>query len=376
MATVVDRWKSEPERRGHGKRWQVRYRDDARHDRRRAFDRKADAVRYAREVERQLDLGRYRDPRAGEVPFGEYATGWLEARYDLRPSTTSLYQGFIANHLVSGFGGIPVGRLRPAHGREFMAAARKSGTSDSLLRKVMSLATSILESAVDDGLVADNPFRRLSLPREPPVEMRLLDREELARLLDATDPHYRTFVLTAIVTGARFGEIAGLHQGNLNLVQRTLRITEQLVEWGGMPQRAEPKTASSVRTIKLPLFLVRELEEQTRERSTPDFVFPSEEGGPIRKSNFNRRHWQPALRRADLEGTRFHSLRHSCAALLVEAGAHPKLVQSQLGHSSIRTTMDQYAFVMPGLDDRLAERLDEGLGEALAPQERPRAINA
>ena len=54
----------------------------------------------------------------------------------------------------------------------------------------------------------------------------------------------------------------------------------------------------------------------------------------------------------------------------------PKLVQSQLGHSSIRTTMDQYAFVMPGLDDRLAERLDEGLSEALAPQERPRAINA
>ena len=85
---------------------------------------------------------------------------------------------------------------------------------------------------------------------------------------------------------------------------------------------------------------------------------------------------RPALRRANLEGTRFHSLRHSCAALLVEAGAHPKLVQSQLGHSSIRTTMDQYAFVMPGLDDRLAERLDEGLGEALAPQERPRAINA
>ena len=52
------------------------------------------------------------------------------------------------------------------------------------------------------------------------------------------------------------------------------------------------------------------------------------------------------------------------------------MVQSQLGHSSIRTTMDQYAFVMPGLDDRLAERLDESLSEALAPQERPRAINA
>ena len=375
MAAVIDRWKTEPERHGRGKRWQVRYRDDARQDRRKAFDLKVDAERFAREVERQIDLGTYRAPRAGNVPFGDFADTWLAGRYDIRPSTRSLYRGFINNHLNPSLGEIPVGRLRASHGRDLMASSKEQGVSDSLLRKAMTLATSILESAVSEGLIAENTFRRLKLPKEPPVEMRLLDRDELSDLLEAMTPHFRTFVLTAIVLGARFGELAGLRPENLDLLRRRLTIKEQLVEWEGTPRRSEPKTPASIRTLAIPDFLARELEHQLDQRSTRDYVFPSESGGPIRKSNFNRRHWQPTLKKAGLEGTRFHSLRHSCAALLVELGAHPKLVQSQLGHSSIRVTLDQYAFLMPGLDDRLAERLNEGLADALAPQERPRAVN-
>jgi len=375
MAAVIDRWKAEPERQGRGKRWQVRYRDDTRQDRRKAFDLKVDAERFAREVERHIDLGTFRDPRAGRVPFSEFADTWLTGRYDIRPSTRNLYRGFITNHLNPSLGRIPIGRLRASHGRDLMAAANDQGVSNSLLRKVMTLAASILDTAVADGLIAQNPFRQLKLPKEPPVEMRLLDRDELSDLLEAITPHFRTFVLTAIVLGARFGELAGLRPENLDLLRRRLTIKEQLVEWDGTPRRAEPKTSASIRTLALPEFLVRELEEQLAKRSNHGYVFPSETGGPIRKSNFNRRHWQPALRRAGLEGTKFHSLRHSCAALLVELGAHPKLVQSQLGHTSIRVTLDRYAFLMPGLDDRLAERIDEGLAGVLAPQQRPKAVN-
>jgi len=373
MATVVDRWEKEPERRDRGKRWMVRYKDDARRDRRKAFELKGEAERYARDVQRQIDIGAYRDPRGGEVVFRDYATSWLEERFDLRPSTHSLYDGFIRNHLVPAIGDHPIGRLKPTHGRELMADARTEGRSDGLVRKYMTLAAAILDTAVADGLIAHNPFRHLKLPKEQKAEMRLLNRDELVRLLAAMKPHYKVFVLTAMVTGARFGELAGLRPRNLDLLRRRLVITEQLVEWDGRPTRAEPKTAASTRTIVLPPFLAKELETQLAERSTTEFVFPAEEGGPIRKSNFTRRCWHPALREAGLEGTRFHSLRHSAAALLVELGAHPKLVQSQLGHSSIRVTMDTYAFLMPGLDDRLADRLEEGLADTLAPQQRPKA---
>ncbi|GMU78161.1 MAG: hypothetical protein AMXMBFR46_09560 [Acidimicrobiia bacterium] len=61
----------------------------------------------------------------------------------------------------------------------------------------------------------------------------------------------------------------------------------------------------------------------------------------IRHSNLARRVWKPALTAAELsEG--LHALRHTCPALLVAQGAHPKAIQSHLGHRSITTTLDRY----------------------------------
>lgn len=48
------------------------------------------------------------------------------------------------------------------------------------------------------------------------------------------------------------------------------------------------------------------------------------------------------LRRAALRRIRFHALRHTCASLLIAQGAHPKYIQTQLGHASISRTLDRY----------------------------------
>ena len=69
--------------------------------------------------------------------------------------------------------------------------------------------------------------------------------------------------------------------------------------------------------------------------------------------------WLPAVEAAGLpEDLRIHDLRHTCAALLVAQGAHPKAIQAHLGHSSIQVTLDLYGHLFPDEMDRLAERLD------------------
>jgi integrase len=55
---------------------------------------------------------------------------------------------------------------------------------------------------------------------------------------------------------------------------------------------------------------------------------------------------------------RFHDLRHTCASLLIAAGAHAKLVQERLGHASITTTLDLYGHVLPSTEAALVEALD------------------
>ena len=67
----------------------------------------------------------------------------------------------------------------------------------------------------------------------------------------------------------------------------------------------------------------------------------------------------PAAKRADLAGVTPHDLRHTCVALLVQLGAHPKAIQEWLGHSSITMTLDQYGHLFPSIEEALAGRLDE-----------------
>jgi hypothetical protein len=89
------------------------------------------------------------------------------------------------------------------------------------------------------------------------------------------------------------------------------------------------------------------------------FVFTGRAGGLLRNSNFRQRVWQPAVQGlgwpSDL---RIHDLRHTCAALLIAQGAHPKAIQAQLGHSSIQVTLDLYGHLFPDDMDRLASQLD------------------
>jgi integrase len=57
--------------------------------------------------------------------------------------------------------------------------------------------------------------------------------------------------------------------------------------------------------------------------------------------------------------TRFHDLRHSCAALLIAEGAHPKAIMEWLGHSSIQVTLGTYGHLFPNLEASLVDALDD-----------------
>jgi len=68
-------------------------------------------------------------------------------------------------------------------------------------------------------------------------------------------------------------------------------------------------------------------------------VFTAPKGGPLRKGNFRRGIWIPAITAAGLPERRtIHDLRHTAASLMIHHGGHIELVRDQLGHASIATT--------------------------------------
>jgi integrase len=79
--------------------------------------------------------------------------------------------------------------------------------------------------------------------------------------------------------------------------------------------------------------------------------------------------FRPAIRRAGLDGLTFHDLRHTCASLMIAAGANPLEVSTQLGHKDARLVLQRYGHLYPGASERAAQRLDAvtsgaGVGES------------
>jgi integrase len=88
-------------------------------------------------------------------------------------------------------------------------------------------------------------------------------------------------------------------------------------------------------------------------------VFTTDHGTPLLSSNFRRWVWSPAMTQLGEQGLRIHDLRHTCASLLIDAGAHVGHVREHLGHSSIRVTIDVYGHLYEDTRDEIAARLEQ-----------------
>ena len=207
----------------------------------------------------------------------------------------------------------------------------------------------------------------------PPTEMVFLTGDQITTLASeiadppsaggrgvaATYPEYGLLVRFAGFTGLRAGEIVALRTSAIDTMRSRVHVLASATEAYGRIHVGPPKTRQR-RSVPIPKSLVDELAQHMAGKSETDFVFTSAQGEMLRYSNFYRRRFKPAVSRAGLpEGTRFHDLRHSCAALLIAEGAHPKAIMDWLGHSSIQVTLGTYGHLFPNLEASLVDALDE-----------------
>lgn len=90
----------------------------------------------------------------------------------------------------------------------------------------------------------------------------------------------------------------------------------------------------------------------------PPWVFISEDGTPLEQANFHHRIWRKLLAKAELRYIRVHDLRHTFASLLIQNGESLAYVKEQMGHHSIKITVDTYGHLMPGGNQAAVDKLD------------------
>jgi integrase len=353
------------------------------------FIRKSDATAAAREQERLLKRGEWIDPLRGRLPLGDYATDYMGTVVDQDASTRLGRDSYLRNHLLPAFGDKPLCQITTPDVRHWVADLSEV-LAPPTVGDVYRLFARIMRQAVEDEYLMKSPCdARITLPENKRSRKadRWLTVPQLESLADAIEHRFRCVVLLMGYAGLRFGEVAGLTLDRVDLLHGQIVVRQSLQELAGKLKLKHPKTEASGRELTLPSFLVEELREHVErfpaapyaveteagvidDHAGPQsvrFLFSGRDGAPLRKT-WNRRHFRTAAESAGLLAgpprLRPHHLRHTCASLLIDRGAHAKDIQEWLGHSSFQVTMDVYGHRFPERQDALAKALDDYRREA------------
>lgn len=298
-----------------------------------------------------------------------YLRDWLQtyAKVHCKTSTYRGYKRAIEQHLIPAFGECPLHLLKRDEIKRLIAKQIEANKARGTIQNYLVPLKAAYNQAKEDGLVVFNPAERLGKllqrSQDRREEMQPLTSLETQSLLAVVEAHYPPLypvLLCAVRTGLRQGELIGLQWGDLDSrgqfidVRRGIVLGEVTTTKSKKIRRVD--LSPQVLTVLHQLKEVRQLQAMNGREASP-WVFLSPEGLRWDERNL-RRGFYRCLDKAGIRQVRFHDLRHTYASLMAEAGAPPKYVQKQLGHSSFQVTMDIYSHLFPEGNREWVAKLD------------------
>lgn len=297
---------------------------------------------------------------------------------DLKPSSLERYEGIYRNYIYNS----PIGKkaltnLRAADIQSYYNALTSSGKSPSNIRMINKALKASLNEALKQNYIVKNYCDSITLPKVSKNEdIVVFTKEEQKNLILYLNGHkLKMLIVMALGTGLRQGELLALKWSDIDFANNTVSVSKSiklvyLVDKDGNRKSSileqTPKTKSSLRTIPVPSNIIDELklykEEQEKNSKNElyennDIVFADDTGNYL-DSRYLSKRYTKLLKEAKIDYKKFHSLRHTYATRLFEAGIPIKTVQVLMGHSDIKTTMNIYTHVMPEEKTKAVEKLN------------------
>ena len=172
----------------------------------------------------------------------------------------------------------------------------------------------------------------------------MLAPSQIRQLTGDLEEPAKSIALLLVLTGLRVGELLALRWQNIDLANRTLRVSATVYDG----HFDTPKTQRSNRTVPLCSRAALVLAGRRSEcNNAGDLVFSTRQGQPLSRHNLLRRQLRPVCNKLGFYGITWHSLRHSHATLLDAVGAPLGTVQALLGHSTSEITREVYLHAIP-----------------------------
>lgn len=308
-----------------------------------------------------------------KMSVADYFNYWLVnyVERNLKYNTVKNYRNILKKYIIPKLGKYRVRTLSPEMLQEFIDDIADNATTkqgNPLAQHTVAIIFTVTKEALRRAvfpyrIIKDNPMAYVDMPKYEPQpkktkqDLKIISLDQYRELLNyfpVADSFHMPLAI-AFNTGMRRGEICALTWDKIDLVNNTITVDSNMIQHGkGTYELASPKTKASYRTIDIGQTLVNELKEKRKSQmenqmrygrlyDKSNFVCTEENGTPVLPNSIK---YKAQLVQDKLHmNFNFHSLRHTHATMLLEAGEKMKVVSERLGHSRISTTMDTYSHV-------------------------------
>jgi integrase len=324
-----------------------------------SFDRRRDADIFGSMMEADKARGLYIDPKAGAIPFSEYAARWVSVQ-TWRESTLVQAESHLNARILPAVGHLELRQIRHSDIQTFVSGMHKGGLSPRSTEVIYRRLSAILEAAVRDRMIQTNPAYGVRLPRQEKTAREsavALSSEQLESFVDALPDRLRALAWTMALAGLRPSEATGLTVDRVDFLRQKITVDRQLVSIRGRVKGfGPPKTASSNRVVPVADELLTFLSQHLAAygEGPNRLLFRSAVDTPLTRGNMQRA-WVVAVKGAAVpppENARgWHSLRHTFVSANLAADTPLVVVSRMVGHKSISETAQVYSHMLPGADE-------------------------
>ena len=402
---VVDTWyrrdkatgkKVRSARYGVGLRWRVQWETEDGRRQSKSFANKDEAEANYATIKADLYRGAYIDPEAGKITFKDFSEKWLASR-DHATLSAEGTRNRLEKHIYPHLGHIPLRKIRPTTIQRWLTELGRTaperrkpieGQPPPILagttrERIFSTLATILEAAVNDGILARNPAKTSTVtkPKRDTKPAMPWPRERIVAVDAELPARWRPIMVLGTGLGLRRGEMFGLDPyEDIDFLRGIVTVRRQVILAAGNHLLFSLPKYEKTREVPLPSHVAAVIATHM-EKFPPHAVtlpWKRRDGSPVtarllltsrehRAGNGNhvqQNVWREACRRAGFEPTNrdgFHVLRHTYASVLLAAGESIVTVSERLGHSDPAFTLKVYAHMMPNSEPQTRNAIDDFL---------------
>lgn len=322
-----------------------------------------------------------------EIKLDDWFKRWVDVykKKSVRPNTLREYTHIYNKNISPILGNRNINSLVKTDIQQLIKKVNDDGYLYERQNKVKVILTDMFARAIEDDLMIKNPAKGVKLYQDKISSARALTIGEQDVFFEfCKNTFYNNLFNVAVNTGLRPGELFALTIEDINFEEKYIDVNKTLVYQKYLDDECKtfhlepPKTKQSYRHVPINSTCIDYLKRQVelkeivssrRPKMQTDYLFVTRFNTPLNSVIYSdairsviRRINETRNPKNQFDFFSGHTFRHTFATRCLEAGIQPKVVQSYLGHATLKMTMDLYTHVTDEKATEDIERIVKGKG--------------